>query len=32
MFLNDSEAVFMNKGLSGIDVNFFKKLFDTICR
>ena len=24
MFLNDSEAVFMNKGLSGIDANFFK--------
>ena len=24
MFLNDIEDVFMNKGLSGIDVNFFK--------
>ena len=26
MFLNDIEDVFMNKGLSGIDVNFFKLL------
>ena len=26
MFLNDIEDVFMNKGLSGIDVNFFKIL------
>jgi len=24
MFLNDIEDVFVNKGLSGIDVNFFK--------
>ena len=24
MFLNDIEDVFMNNGLSGIDVNFFK--------
>ena len=24
MFLNDIEDVFMNKGLLGIDVNFFK--------
>ena len=24
MFLNDIEDVFMNKGLSGIEVNFFK--------
>jgi len=30
--LNEIVIVFMNKSLSGIDVNFFLNIFDTICR